>query len=719
MLSLSAIPLRTARHAVGASSQLNSLLFSTSTATSTSPSRPPFDKILIANRGEIACRVIDTCKRMNVRTVAVYSEADKNARHVQMADEAYCIGGPEAKDSYLRSSAVLDVAIKSGAKALHPGYGFLSENAAFADECNERGVVFMGPPSSAIRDMGSKSNSKEIMIAAGVPCTPGYHGSNQDPKHLMEKADEVGYPVLIKAVMGGGGKGMRLVEKREDFLEMLESCKRESMNSFSDDAVLLERYLTAPRHVEVQIFGDSHGNAVHLHERDCSVQRRHQKVLEEAPAPGLSEELRREFGEAAVKAAKAVGYVGAGTVEFLMEGGTDEFFFCEMNTRLQVEHPVTEMVTGVDLVEWQLRVASGELLPELDQEKIKTKGHAIEARIYAENPARNFLPATGHLFHLSPPEGEGVRVETGVRQGDDVSVFYDPMISKLICYDKDRDSAIEKLLSSLKEYEVVGMPTNIPFVEKCAAHPAFREGGVTTGFLDIYADDVAIPEGKAASNISKGLAALTLAKEAVVGDGGYIGTGWRLNGRAEKVIKVKDDSGEEQSVTVWSNRDGSYDIQVAEDVVFERVTGEYDKEERQVKAVIDNKSFVASSVVSNEGGDRVVSLWSREAGKTFDGNGEYYASVTVEGHQAGGGGSSSGSGSVLSPMPGKIVSVNFGVGDEVKEGDIVMILEAMKMEHPLAAPVDGVLGSLGGAQGDLIQDGQQLFVVTAPGEEAA
>ncbi|GMH77781.1 hypothetical protein TL16_g07531 [Triparma laevis f. inornata] len=677
------------------------------------------DKIIIANRGEITCRIMDTCRKLGVKTVAVYSEADANARHVQEADEAYCVGPAEAKESYLRSEKVLAVAQATGAKALHPGYGFLSENAAFADACNAAGVTFMGPPSSAIEAMGSKSNSKEIMIAAGVPCTPGYHGSDQEPEKLKEHADDVGYPVLIKAVMGGGGKGMRLVHKPEDFLESLESCKRESINSFGDDKVLLERYLTAPRHVEVQIFGDTHGNAVHLHERDCSVQRRHQKVLEEAPAPGLDQKLRERMGEAAVLAAKAVGYVGAGTVEFLMEAGTDDFFFCEMNTRLQVEHPVTELVTGVDLVEWQLRIAAGEPLP-LKQEEIVTKGHAIEARIYAENPARDFLPATGHLFHLSPPTGEGVRVDTGVRQGDDVSIFYDPMISKLICYAENRDLAIEKLLASLKEYEVVGMPTNIPFVEKCAAHEAFRKGGVTTGFLEIYADDVQIPEGVEASDTAKGLAALALAIEGIKSTNGFVESSFRLHGRAQRILQFKSNDDTKSQINVWSNKDGSYDIEVSPDTTFTNVKGSYDVANRTITAVINNKALKASAVISNDGNDRVVSLWSQKPGHFFDDESEeYYAAITIEGDVVGASVGSGAAGAVLSPMPGKIVAVNYSVGDLVKAGDVVMILEAMKMEHPLIAPGDGVIGSIGGGEGDLIQDGQQLFVVEAEGDEAA
>ncbi len=647
--------------------------------------------------------MIDTCRKLNVRTVAVYSSADKNARHVQMADEAVHIGPAEASQSYLDAGKVLEAARSTGAQAIHPGYGFLSENSAFAEACAEAGVTFMGPPPSAIEAMGSKSNSKEIMIKAGVPCTPGYHGEEQDPEDLKKRADEVGYPVLIKAVMGGGGKGMRLVHKPEDFLSSLESCRRESQNAFGDTDVLLERYLSAPRHVEVQIFGDTHGNAVHLYERDCSVQRRHQKVLEEAPAPSLSPELRQRMGEAAVLAAKAVNYVGAGTVEFLMEAGTDDFFFCEMNTRLQVEHPVTEMVTGVDLVAWQLHVAAGNPLPVLDQSSIETKGHAIEARIYAENPANNFLPATGTLEHLSPPSGDGVRVETGVRQGDDVSVYYDPMISKLICYAPDRDAAINKLLASLKSYQVSGMPTNIDFVQKCADHPAFREGGVTTGFLDIYADDVRVSEAPP-SSVAHALAACALLHAPPKADAFSTLTNFRTHGTASKTIPFSSAPAAASLLP-----DGSFSLN---DVI---VKGDYDPETKIVSAWVGDQRFTATAVITADS----VDLWSLEIGKTFDGGDEYFASVGLEVSEYGLGSSASGGGgSVMSPMPGKIVSISKSPGESVEAGDVIMILEAMKMEHPITAPVGGVVSNFGGEVGDLMDDGQCLFVVENDQEAA-
>ncbi len=421
---------------------------------------PLFDKILIANRGEIACRVIRTARQLGVQTVAVYSDADRNAEHVKMADEAVYLGPAPATQSYLRGDKIIDACKKTGAKAVHPGYGFLSENLDFCQMCTDNNIVFIGPPPNAIRAMGSKSESKDIMIKAGVPVTPGYHGDDNSNETLLKKASEVGYPLMIKAVAGGGGKGMRLVTEESSFIESLESCRREAAKSFKDDKVLIERLVRSPRHVELQVFGDHYGNAVYLLERDCSIQRRHQKVLEEAPAPNLSPQMRKAMGDAAVACVKATGYVGAGTVEFLIDTVSNEFYFCEMNTRLQVEHPVTEMITGTDLVEWQLRVASGQPLP-LTQDQIfaRAKGCAIEARIYAENPLKNFLPASGHLAHLRTPIElndiePGIRVDSGVIKGNTVSTFYDPMIAKLIVYSETREKALEKMERSLRNYHV-------------------------------------------------------------------------------------------------------------------------------------------------------------------------------------------------------------------------------------------------------------------------
>ncbi|MCW9017799.1 MAG: acetyl-CoA carboxylase biotin carboxylase subunit, partial [Kangiellaceae bacterium] len=429
-------------------------------------------KLLIANRGEIACRIIRTAQRMGIECVAVYSDADKNAQHVKLADEAWYIGESPAKDSYLKADTILEIAKKSGANGIHPGYGFLSENAEFAQKCSDNNVIFVGPPVGAIEAMGSKSEAKSIMQNAGVPLVQGYHGDDQSESLLQQEADKIGYPLLIKATAGGGGKGMRVVESSSDFIDALNSCKREAISSFGDDQVLIEKYLTKPRHVEIQVFADNQGNAVHLFERDCSVQRRHQKVIEEAPAPGLTSETREAMGQVAIKAAQAIGYSGAGTVEFLYdEDGS--FYFMEMNTRLQVEHPVTEMITGLDLVEWQITVANGLDLPLL-QDQLSINGHAFEARIYAEDPNNDFLPATGNISYMGlPVTNANVRVDSGIVSGDTVSVYYDPMIAKLIVWDKDRNSALARLRGALSDFHVAGLTTNIEFLHQLASNDAF------------------------------------------------------------------------------------------------------------------------------------------------------------------------------------------------------------------------------------------------------
>uniref|UniRef100_A0AAQ4QUI8 Methylcrotonyl-CoA carboxylase subunit n=1 Tax=Gasterosteus aculeatus aculeatus TaxID=481459 RepID=A0AAQ4QUI8_GASAC len=446
------------------------------------------EKVLIANRGEIACRVMRTAKKMGVRSVAVYSDADRDSMHVAMADEAYHIGPAPSQQSYLSMEKVLEVAKMSGSHAVHPGYGFLSESTEFAEACKQEGIIFIGPPSSAIRDMGIKSTSKHIMSAAGVPIIGGYHGEDQSDERLQAEAARIGYPVMIKAVRGGGGKGMRIALTDSDFLEQLESARREARKSFNDDVMLVEKFVEDPRHVEVQVFGDMHGNAVYLFERDCSVQRRHQKIIEEAPGPDISPAVRRKLGEAAVRAAKAVNYVGAGTVEFIMDA-QHNFYFMEMNTRLQVEHPVSEMITGTDLVEWQLRVAAGERLPLL-QDDIVLRGHSFEARIYAEDPNNDFLPGAGPLLHLSTPSpDQHTRIETGVREGDEVSAHYDPMIAKLVVWGEDRSAALKKLRYCLRQYNIVGLNTNIDFLLSLSGHPEFEAGNVTTSFIpQHYAD---------------------------------------------------------------------------------------------------------------------------------------------------------------------------------------------------------------------------------------
>ncbi|MHA1114462.1 MAG: acetyl-CoA carboxylase biotin carboxylase subunit, partial [Alphaproteobacteria bacterium] len=513
-----------------------------------------FDKILIANRGEIARRVIRTARRLGIATVAVYSEADSRARHVVEADEAYLVGPAPARESYLDADAILAAARRGGADAIHPGYGFLSENADFAEACAQAGRVFIGPPPSAIRAMGSKSAAKTLMGAAGVPLVPGYHGEAQDLETLTAAADEIGYPVLVKASAGGGGRGMRIVADRSELAAAVESARREAASAFGDDQLLLEKFLESPRHIEVQIFADSQGEVVHLFERDCSVQRRYQKVIEEAPAPGMGDERRAEMGAAAVAAAAAIGYVGAGTVEFIAQA-TGKFYFMEMNTRLQVEHPVTEMITGQDLVEWQLLIAAGAPLP-LRQGDLIRRGHAIEARLYAEDPGRDFLPATGRLAHLRLPADDAhTRVDSGVVQGDEVSPHYDPMLAKLIVWDTDRAAALRRLRAALARVEVAGVATNAAFLAAVAAHPAFAAGGVDTGFIARHGADL-IPDALPAGDEVLALASLGLLLEqdrdrraAVAASSDpyspwALATGWRLNGDGSGALRFRDGEAE-------------------------------------------------------------------------------------------------------------------------------------------------------------------------------
>src|SRR5450830_13678 len=510
-----------------------------------------FSKILIANRGEIACRVAETARKLGIKTVAVYSEADAQAKHVTACDEAVLIGPAPAKESYLLGDKIIAVALETGAQAIHPGYGFLSENAGFAEACARAGLVFIGPPASAIQAMGSKSAAKSLMDQAGVPLVPGYHGDDQDPDLLQNEADRIGYPALLKASAGGGGKGMRIVEKSEDFKAALASCKREASNSFGDDKVLVERYLTRPRHIEIQVFADSHGECVYLFERDCSVQRRHQKVLEEAPAPGMSAERRAAMGEAAVAAAKAVGYVGAGTVEFIANQD-GSFYFMEMNTRLQVEHPVTEMITGLDLVEWQLRVAFGEHLP-LRQEQLQLNGHAIEARVYAENPEKGFLPSIGTLRHMQSPSAvtfelggtlvpAAVRIDSGVREGDAISPFYDPMIAKLIVWGADRREALARMAQALSDYQIVGLATNIAFLKRLVLGQAFSSADLDTGLIERN-HDALFPAAQAAPAGALALAAEALLKaEQKQGDDPWSQTnGWRMNQTYSRKLSFTDE----------------------------------------------------------------------------------------------------------------------------------------------------------------------------------
>uniref|UniRef100_A0A669BXZ6 Methylcrotonoyl-CoA carboxylase subunit alpha, mitochondrial n=1 Tax=Oreochromis niloticus TaxID=8128 RepID=A0A669BXZ6_ORENI len=621
------------------------------------------EKVLIANRGEIACRVMRSAKKMGVRSVAVYSDADKHSMHVAMADEAYHIGPAPSQQSYLSMDKVLEVAKKSGSHAVHPGYGFLSENTEFAEACKQEGIIFIGPPSSAIRDMGIKSTSKHIMSAAGVPIIGGYHGEDQSNEKLQAEAVRIGYPVMIKAVRGGGGKGMRIARSDSDFLEQLESARREARKSFNDDVMLIEKFVEDPRHVEVQVFGDMHGNAVYLFERDCSVQRRHQKIIEEAPGPGISPEVRRKLGEAAVRAAKAVNYVGAGTVEFIMDA-QHNFYFMEMNTRLQVEHPVSEMITGTDLVEWQLRVAAGERLPLL-QEDIMLRGHSFEARIYAEDPNNDFLPGAGPLLHLSTPSpDQHTRIETGVREGDEVSAHYDPMIAKLVVWGEDRSAALKKLRYCLRQYNIVGLNTNIDFLLNLSGHPEFEAGNVSTSFIPQHYADL-FPTPKAPSGATICQAALGLILQERNHTLGFTqnpfspfgsSSGWRNN--------------------ILFNRNVT--LQVGDEV--NHVTGEVEME--------GGASFLHCTVNGVKSRPKLVILDNTV--HLFSTEGSSQVSVPVPKYRAGVGGSGA-QGGAVAPMTGTIEKVLVKAGDKVTVGDPLMVMIAMKMEHTIRAPKSGVI----------------------------
>jgi 3-methylcrotonyl-CoA carboxylase alpha subunit len=658
-----------------------------------------FTKILIANRGEIACRVIKTARRMGIRTVAVYSEADANARHVRLADEAVLLGPAAARESYLVADKIIEACKRTGAQAVHPGYGFLSENEEFAEALAANGITFIGPPASAIRAMGSKSEAKKLMGAASVPLTPGYHGDDQTPDLLHKEADGIGYPVLIKAAAGGGGKGMRLVEKSADFPDALASCKREAISSFGDDHVLIEKYITRPRHVEIQVFADTLGNCVYLFERDCSVQRRHQKVLEEAPAPGMPEERRRQMGEAAVAAAKAVGYVGAGTVEFIaMQDGT--FYFMEMNTRLQVEHPVTEMITGQDLVEWQLRVAAGQPLP-LRQEQLEIRGHALEARIYAEDANKGFLPATGKLIRLAPPaESLNVRVDTGVEEGDEITPFYDPMIAKLIVWDEDRAGALARMRKALADYQVAGLTTNIDFLSRLVACPAFAGADLDTGLIERQKDFLfpaaqAVPrDALLVATVGELLWEQHEAKAAAKASGDpwspwHARDGWRMNLSAARTISFKD--GEALvDVHVRYRRD-HWEIALAGQSTAARGK-KLDGDRFAVE--LDDRRLIASVIAVDD--KRTVFL----QGSTWTLLRDDPLHRVDAGDSHGGG--------LTAPMPGKVVALLAQPGQKVEKGTPLLILEAMKMEHTITAPAAGTLKAFCYAAGEQVADGAAL-----------
>ena len=688
-----------------------------------------FTKILIANRGEIACRVAATAKRMGIQTVAVYSDADAHAKHVAACDEAIHVGGSAPKDSYLRWEAIIEAAKATGSQAIHPGYGFLSENEAFADACAKAGLVFIGPPASAIQAMGLKAESKQLMEKAGVPLVPGYHGADQNPDLLKREADRIGYPVLIKASAGGGGKGMRAVEKSEDFAEALASCQREAQNSFGDQAVLIEKYVQRPRHIEIQVFGDTQGNCVYLMERDCSVQRRHQKVLEEAPAPGLSEALRKQMGEAAVAAARAVNYVGAGTVEFIVEqrdnkatGQVDmHFFFMEMNTRLQVEHPVTEAVTGLDLVEWQLRVASGEPLP-LKQDQIKLTGHAIEARICAETPDNNFLPATGHLQVYKKPahtafERGTVRFDDGVRQGDTISPFYDSMVAKLIVHGETREQALALLDQALAQTQVVGLSTNVQFLRHVVHSASFSEARLDTALIPREAD-VLFHQEKVGLNVAAAaVVAYTLNQEhSKQGNDPFSKSdGWQSHAETSRRFPFEF-AGEMHTAWLHYGHNGAMELTWG------------DAAGPAAKGPQDEFSFVSADQSPETGRPTSQSLNVTWQGQRVtsevvlqDGKPGYPAELAHVFTQAGATrirmihplahaeGAQDEKGGLTAPMPGKVVSFAVKVGDKIKAGQSLAVMEAMKMEHTIAAPNDGEVTELLYAPGDQIAEGAELL----------
>ncbi|GAB3444564.1 acetyl/propionyl/methylcrotonyl-CoA carboxylase subunit alpha [Insolitispirillum peregrinum] len=661
-----------------------------------------FDKILIANRGEIACRVIKTARRMGIRTVAVYSSADATALHVQMADEAVFLGDAPPRDSYLAVEKVVAACARTGAQAVHPGYGFLSENAAFAEALAAAGVVFIGPPVAAIEAMGSKAESKRLMAQAGVPLVPGYHGHDQSDGRLTAEAEAIGYPLLVKASAGGGGKGMRVVSALAELPAALAGARREALAAFGDDSLLLEKYLDHPRHVEMQVFGDQHGNYVHLFERDCSLQRRHQKVIEEAPAPDLPPAIRQALGEAAVAAARAVGYVGAGTVEFLYQD--EAFYFIEMNTRLQVEHPVTEMISGQDLVEWQLRVAAGQPLP-CRQDQLQPRGHAFEARLYAEDPHKDFLPATGTLQRLRPPvETATVRVDSGVVEGDTVSVHYDPMLAKLIVWGEDRATALRSLRRALADYQIVGVASNLAFLQAVAAHPAFAVSAVSTKFLDQNRAALVPPAPPVPAELLV-CAALevfyrhrqAMAAQAAASADPWSpwasGDGWRMNDDNHFDLTLLDGD-QRQTLVLHFRAADQYQVDVAGQTwpVVVRQAGQ-----GEVVAEINGLRHHLSVIF--EGSELVLVAQGLHHRIVVDILGDHD------------GDDSAATGLVVAPMPGKVTQVMVQAGQQVDKGQPLVILEAMKMEHTMLAPFKGMVTEVFYTASEQVTEGAQLLIV--------
>jgi len=662
-------------------------------------------RLLIANRGEIACRIIRSCRRLGVHSIAVYSDADAGARHVRMADQAVHIGGSAPADSYLKIDAILAAAQASGADAIHPGYGFLSENAGFVDAVERAGLIFVGPRAESMRKLGSKAGAKELMQAHGVPVVPGYNGDEQDPQHLAEQAGRVGYPLMIKAAHGGGGKGMRVVRSADAFAEALASCQREAAGAFGRDRVLLERYIETPRHIEFQIFGDTQGQLIHLNERECSAQRRYQKVLEETPSPTLTPELRDAMGAAAVQAGRAVDYVNAGTVEFIV-GADGAFYFMEINTRLQVEHPVTEETTGFDLVEWQLRVASGESLPA-HQQDIRSRGHAIELRLYAEDPERGFLPGSGRLERLQlPAAGNGVRIDAGVEQGDTVSMFYDPMIAKLIVHADDRPQALRRMRDALAACEVVGPSSNIGFLERLIAHPAVREGRIDTGYLDRHLDEfVCVPDAPPPAALAAAVTLRLLAeRDESLADAAARGEadspwaqadGWRLGQPGSQPLRL-DWRGQAIELRVAGVAE-AFRLDTDQGSVDVRLLG---RETDSLTLAIDGRPQRLPA--RSFGGDLLVHV---------DEQRYRFHPARPFGFEAS---ADSGSDRLRAPMPGRVVAVSVEVGQSVDAQQLVLVMEAMKMELAMKAPQAGVIAELRVAVGDVVEADAVLVVFADP-----
>ena len=661
-----------------------------------------FDKILIANRGEIACRVIRTARRLGIRTVAVFSDADADAQHVRLADEAYRLGGPRPADSYLRGDAIIDVARQAGAQAIHPGYGFLSENADFADAAEAAGLVFIGPKAASMRKMGSKAGAKDLMQAAGVPVVPGYTGADQSPNTLSREAARIGFPLMIKAAHGGGGKGMRIVRALEEFIPNLESCQREAKNAFGRERVLLERYIESPRHIEIQVFADAHGDTIHLNERECSAQRRYQKVFEESPSPFLTPELRQAMGDAAVLAARAIDYTNAGTVEFIVDPDGN-FYFMEINTRLQVEHPVTEMTTGLDLVEWQLRVAAGEPLP-LTQTDVPRLGHAIEVRLYAEDPEAGFLPGSGTLDRLAlPAPSAHVRIDSGVVEGDTVTIFYDPMIAKLIVHDADRPRALARLREALAQCTIDGPKSNIAFLERLFRHPSIVEARIDTGYLDRHLEEfMPAHEVGEAPLAAAAVAELLLQEQASRADAARsndstspwaIADGWRLGHagnrrlaflhRGERIELVAHGSAGRYRIAHGDRLLEIEGARLAETVL----SGRFNGVGRRFRMSRHN-----DAIDIHDGVQRLrlqpLPVYQRDGDKGGDTDDR-----------------------VRAPMPGRVVAVRVAAGDTVKQGQELLVMEAMKMELALKAPREGTVAEVRAATGEFVEADSILIML--------